>query len=119
MNNSKPLRVLFCIAINQNFFDAPADEAKNVWKAFGEMWNGIHDLPGIKVIGNLDDDQSMVGASTGWPWTTYILADAQELSDVYAACNLFRTTSVGDGKYKLWKYCRVEARTGRELIIQA
>ena len=37
---------------------------------------------------------------------------------VHAACNLFRTTPVGTGPYKLWRYCKVEARTGRELIIQ-
>ncbi|MFW1886486.1 IacB protein, partial [Acinetobacter nosocomialis] len=24
----------------------------------------------------------------------------------------------GEGPYKLWKYCKVEARVGRELIIQ-
>jgi hypothetical protein len=34
-----------------------------------------------------------------------------------AACNLFRATSVGDGTYKLWKYCRVEARLGRAIEI--
>ena len=60
-------------------FDAEPAEAKAVWAAFGEMWNGIHDLPGVHVFGNLDDDQSMVGASTGWPWTTYLLADVRIL----------------------------------------
>jgi hypothetical protein len=25
---------------------------------------------------------------------------------------------VGDGESKLWKYCKIEARVGRELIIQ-
>ncbi|MCZ3099290.1 hypothetical protein NYZ00_14875, partial [Acinetobacter baumannii] len=63
MEAKKPLRVLFCMGINQNFFDAEPAEAKAVWAAFGEMWNGIHDLPGVHVFGNLDDDQSMVGAS--------------------------------------------------------
>ncbi|MDU5499029.1 IacB protein, partial [Acinetobacter baumannii] len=46
MEAKKPLRVLFCMGINQNFFDAEPAEAKAVWAAFGEMWNGIHDLPG-------------------------------------------------------------------------
>ena len=119
MSEKKPLRVLFCIAINQNFFDAPAAEAKQVWAAFGQMWRGIEALAGVKVLGNMDDDQSMVGASSGWPWTTYLLADVPDLDTVHAACNLFRTTPVGEGEYRLWKYCRVEARTGRELIIQA
>ena len=61
MSEKKTLRVLFCMGINQNFFDAEPAEAKAVWAAFGAMWNGIHALPGVTVLGNLDDDQSMVG----------------------------------------------------------
>lgn len=118
METKQKLRVLLCMGINQNFFDAPADEAKAVWAAFGEMWNGIHDLEGVEVFGNMDDDRSMVGPSPGWPWTTYLLADFPDIETVHAACNLFRTTPVGDGTYKLWRYCKVEARVGRELIIQ-
>ncbi len=53
MEAKKSLRVLFCMGINQNFFDAEPAEAKAVWAAFGEMWNGIHDLPGVHVFGNL------------------------------------------------------------------
>ena len=34
----------------------------------GAMWNGIHDMDGVEVIGNMDDDQSMVGPSSGYPW---------------------------------------------------
>lgn len=30
---------------------------------------------------------------------------------------LFRVAPVGDGAYELWKYMRVEARIGRELVI--
>jgi len=112
-----PLRTLFCIGVNQNFFDATSDEMKDVWTAFSSMMSGIGKLPGVKVLGNLDDDRSMVGPSLNWPWTTYVLADCPDLDTVHAACNLFRTTPVGDGTYKLWKYCRVEARVGRELQI--
>ena len=119
MSEKKTLRVLFCIGINQNFFDAEPAEAKAVWAAFGAMWNGIHALPGVAVLGNLDDDQSMVGPSTSWPWTTYLMADVPDIETVHAACNLFRTTVVGEGPFKLWKYCKVEARVGRELIIQS
>ncbi|MNZ74257.1 hypothetical protein D3C78_927020 [compost metagenome] len=118
MSEKKALRVLFCMGINQNFFDAPRDEQLQVWAAFGQMWNAIHDLQGVAVLGNMDDDQSMVGPSTGWPWTTYLLADVPDIETVHAACNLFRSTPVGDGTYKLWRYCKVEARVGRELIIQ-
>ena len=118
MSDKKVLRVLFCMGINQNFFDAPREEQLQVWAAFSEMWNGIADLPRINVLGNMDDDQSMVGPSTGYPWTTYLLADVPDIETVNAACNLFRTTPVGDGTSKLWKYTKVEARVGRELIIQ-
>lgn len=114
---TKPLRTLFCIGVNQNFFDATADEAKAVWLAFGRMMNGIAELPGVHVLGNMDDDQSMVGPSVGWPWTCYVLADVPDLATVHAACNLFRTLPVGDGVYKLWKYARIEARVGRELVV--
>lgn len=58
---------------------------------------GIDETPGITVIGNMDDDQLMVGPSTTAPWTTYVLADAQALENVAAVCSLFRTTPVGDG----------------------
>lgn len=118
MSQSNTLRVLFCIGVNQNFFDATGPEAKQVWQAFGVMMKGMAEMPGIRVIGNMDDDQIMVGPSPGWPWTTYVLADADTLDCVSAVCNLFRTTPVGEGTYKLWKYCKVEARVGRELIIQ-
>lgn len=114
---SKPLRTLFCIGINQNFFDAAPEEAKAVWLAFGRMMNAIAELPGVKVLGNMDDDQSMVGPSVNWPWTCYVLADVPDVQTVHAACNLFRTIEVGTGPCKLWKYVRVEARMGRELVV--
>lgn len=114
-----PLRTLFCIGVNQNFFDANQQETKEVWTAFVQMMQGIAQLPGVNVLGNMDDDRSMVGPSGNAPWTTYVLADVPDLETVHAACNLFRTIGVGDGTYKLWKYCKVEARVGRELSIPA
>jgi len=72
-------------------------------------------LPGVKVLGNFDDDRIQVGASTTAPWTTYFLCDFPDYDTVVAACNLWRTTPVGDGTYKFWKYTKVEARIGREL----
>jgi hypothetical protein len=119
MSDKKTLRVLLCLGNNQNFFNAPREEQLDVWHAFSSMWNAIHDLPDVKVLGNLDDDQSMVGPSYGYPWTTYLLADFPDLESVHAACNLVRTTPVDkDGVYKLWRYFKIEARIGRELIIQ-
>lgn len=112
------LRVLFCGAVLQNFFDLPASDIGKVWAATGEMLKGIRDLPGVDILGTIDDDQTMVGTSpTGWPWTFYILAEVPDRETAVAACNLFRTIEVGE--YRLWKYMRVEARIGRELVIPA
>jgi len=112
------VRTLFCMAVLQNFFDLPSDEIGGVWKATGQMLRGIADIPGAEVLGTLDDDQTMVGAApTGWPWTFYIMADMPDRDAVIAACNLFRTIEIGP--HRLWKYIRVEARMGRELVIPA
>ncbi|MCD7098779.1 hypothetical protein [Stenotrophomonas sp. MMGLT7] len=113
-----PLRALLCIAVTQNFFDLPASEIGGVWKAVGEMLKGVNTLPGIRLLGTLDDDETMVGTSpSGWPWTCYLLVEAADRQAVVAACNLFRTTAVGE--YRLWKFLRVEARLGRELAVPA
>jgi hypothetical protein len=80
------------------------------------MLRALRDLPGVDVIGTMDDDQTTVGATpNGWPWTFYILADVPDHATAAAACNLFRMTPVGP--YRLWRYMRVEARIGRELVI--
>ncbi|MFI0473257.1 IacB protein [Halomonas sp. HMF6819] len=110
-------RVLFCIGINQNFMNATADEGKQVWQAFSQMMQGIDNLPGVTILGIMDDDRIMVGPSATAPWTAYIMADVPDYDTVVEACNFFRTTPVGDGTYKLWKYARVEARIGRELVV--
>ncbi|MFG1635551.1 hypothetical protein [Pseudonocardia alni] len=115
-----PLRVLFCIGINQNFFDLPTDgiTTGDVWAAFVSMMDGIKALPGVDFIGDIDDDSHMVGPSDGWPWTCYLLADVDTADTVKAACNLFRTTGVGDGDAKLWRFAKVEARIGRALTVR-
>lgn len=118
MSEAKPIRVLFCIAVQQNFFDLPFSQIGPVWKAFGTMMKGISDLPGVKILGMLDDDETMVGTSpTGFPWTAYIMADVPDRETVRQACNFFRSTPVGDTDERLWKYCRVEARLGRALEV--
>lgn len=114
---STPLRVLFCIGINQNFFDLPTGQGGAVWKAFSGMMSDIAAMPGIDVIGNMDDDSHMVGPSEGWPWTCYILADVADIDTVKAACNLFRTTPVGE--HSLWRYAKIEARIGRALTVRS
>lgn len=116
MSDKPKLRVLFCGAVLQNFFDLPGSEIGKVWAANGEMLKGIRDLPGVEILGTIDDDQTMVGTSpNGWPWTFYILADVPDRETVVAACNLFRTIEIGE--HRLWRYIRVEARLGRELVI--
>ena len=102
----EPLRVVFCIGITQNFFDLPTGEGLSVWKGFSQMMGSL---------GAMDDDRLMVGPSTTSPWTVYIMADVDCHQSVIDACNLFRTTPVGE--YSLWRYAKVEARIGRPLTI--
>ncbi len=112
----KKIRTLLCIAVLQPFFDLPSSEIGKVWSAFGEMMGRINQMEGVEVLGMLDDDETMVGTSPdGYPWTAYIMADMPDRDSVIAACNLFRTIEIGE--YRLWKYCRVEARMGRALEV--
>lgn len=108
-----PLRVLFCIGVNQNFFDLPTGRSKIVWDGFTSMLRQLYELPGVTVLGTIDDDQHMVGPSHSWPWTCYVLADVADQPTVAAACDLFRTVQVGE--HGLWRYMRIEARVGRPL----
>jgi len=110
-------RVLFCIGVNQNFMDATQQEMGDVWQAFSAMLKGISQLQDVNVLGIMDDDRIQVGPSTSSPWTAYIMADVPNLEAVISACDFFRSTPVGDGTYKLWKYCKVESRIGRQLEV--
>jgi len=110
-------RVLFCIGINQNFMDSTKEVMGDVWQAFSAMMKGISDLPDVTVLGIMDDDRLMVGPSATAPWTAYIMADVPDIETVIASCDFFRSTPVGDGTYCLWKYAKVEARIGRELVV--
>lgn len=115
--STPPLRVLFCIGINQNFFDLPDGGVStcDVWAAFVGLMDGIKGLPGVDFIGDIDDDSHVVGPSGGWPWTCYLLCDVDDQATVAEACGLLRTTDVGDSDWKLWKYAKIEARIGRAL----
>jgi hypothetical protein len=116
MADNKPIRTLFCGAVLQGFFDLPSTEIMTVLKATGKMIRTIREMDGVEVIGTMDDDETMVGTSPdGFPWTFYILADVANREKAVEVCNLFRTTEVGE--YRLWKYMRVEARLGRELVM--
>lgn len=99
--STQPLRVLFCIGINQNFFDLPADGITigDVWQAFVSMMDQLKALPGITFIGDIDDDAHMVGPSDGWPWTCYILADADSQETVKARVQ----SAAHDGGRQQWR----------------
>lgn len=115
--STHPLRVLFCFGVSQRFFDLPEDgvTTDDVWQAVVALTDGIKSQPGIEFIGDIDDDSQMVGPSDGWPWTFYLLCDADSQTTVKAACNVLRTIQVGGGGHRLWKYVKVEARIGRAL----
>ncbi|PYE13690.1 hypothetical protein DFR67_11515 [Williamsia limnetica] len=114
--STEPLRTLFCIGNNQNFFDLPKADIGPVWVAVSSMLSSLKNMDGIDVIGTFDDDAHMVGPSDGWPWTCYVLADVRDQATVREACNLLRTTMVGE--FALWKFLKIEARMGRELTIR-
>lgn len=116
MSDKKPIRTLFCGAVLQGFFDLPSSQITEILTATGRMLRTIREMDGVEVLGTMDDDETMVGTSpNGWPWTFYILADVTDRSKAVEVCDLFRTTEVGE--YRLWKYMRVEARLGRELVM--
>ncbi|QDC10621.1 hypothetical protein FHY55_15895 [Oceanicola sp. D3] len=117
MAEKTPLRTLLCFNNHQTFFDLPFDQIGPVWQATQALMMGIDQLDGVEIVGTFDDDQTMVGASSGFPFTWYILADFPDRETVQAACNLLRTIEVGDQNERLWKYMTVEARMGRALEI--
>jgi len=113
-----PLRVLFAIGVNQNFFDLPESGIGEVWVAFSGFLDALRDTDGIEVLADIDDDAHQVGPSTGWPWTAYIIADVVDQPTVRAAVGLLRTITVGDGTHRLWRYIKIEARMGRPLTVR-
>lgn len=112
----EPLRVMFCIGVTQNFFELPPTRIKDVWNAYVSMMEQLNSMPGVKILGTMDDDRTLVGSSSAFPWTSYILADVDTLDTVVAGCNLFRTIKVTEDEL-LWKYGRIEARVGRKFIL--
>ena len=108
------LRVLFCIGVQQTFFEEEASRVPELVPAIKAAFDDLGGRFGLTVIGTLDDDQIMVGNSPNWPWTAYILAEAPDLDAVAAVCNIVRETPIGT--HRLWRYLRIEARVGRELF---
>lgn len=108
------MRVLFCFGVLPALFEERAEDVPPILQAITDAYTDLERRFGVKVIGTFDDDQIMMGPSTSWPWTAYILADAPDYAAVVAVCNLTRTTAIGP--YKLSRYMRVEARIGRSLF---
>lgn len=117
MTEKTALRTLLCFNNHPTFFSLPFDQIGPVWKATQALMMGIDQMEGVQIVGTFDDDQTMVGATQGFPYTWYILADFPDREAVQAACNLLRTIVVGEGNDRLWKYMTVEARMGRALEI--
>lgn len=108
------LRVLFCMGITQSFFDVDPTRIPTLIEGVKSTFADLGDRFGIRVLGTMDDDELMVGSSSTWPWTAYILADAPSLESVVAICNLVRESEVEGAR--LWKYMKIEARVGRQLF---
>ncbi|MFN8225009.1 MAG: hypothetical protein U0R50_17390 [Gaiellales bacterium] len=111
---TKQLRVLFCLGVTQAFFDEAPDTIPARAEAIRTAFADLSGRFGIRVLGTMDDDELMVGASTAYPWTAYILADAPNLEAVSAVCNIVRESPAGAAR--LWRYLRIEARVGRPLF---
>ncbi|EAV41592.1 hypothetical protein SIAM614_30816 [Stappia aggregata IAM 12614] len=117
MTEKKPVRTLLCFNNHPTFFSLPFDQIGPVWKATQELMSSINAMEGVEIIGTFDDDQTMVGATSGFPFTWYMLVDFPDREAVQSACNLLRTIEVGEENHRLWKYMTVEARMGRALEI--
>lgn len=113
--SSHPIRALFCCGVTQNFFDLPREGIAEVWRAYGSMLKAIEAMPGVKVLGIMDDDRLTVGSADAGPWTFYIMADVADFDTAAAVCNLYRSTPVGE--YNLWRFGKIEARLGRALAV--
>lgn len=111
---SEGLRVLLCFGVTQSFFEAPSTQIPAIIEVITAAFADLSGRYGVRVIGTMDDDEMLVGSSTAFPWTGYILLDAPDLEAVTSICNIVRATEI-DGT-RLWKFIRIEARVGRPLF---
>jgi hypothetical protein len=110
----KEMRVLFAFGLTQDFFTEDRSRLPSIMEALRREFGDLEGRFGVRVLGTLDDDESMVGATGTWPWTCYVLAEAPDRDAVAAVCNLLREVDVGGAR--LWRYLKVEARIGRPLF---
>jgi len=107
-------RVLFCIGVLPANFEASEPELQELLAVLKREFGDLRGRFGIEVLGTFDDDELMVGPSTAFPWTSYILADVPSVEKAIAVCGMLRQTRVGE--HRLWRYLRIEARVGRPLF---
>jgi hypothetical protein len=112
--DSQQLRVLFCFGVTQSFFDEEPARVPEIARAITEAFDDLAGRFGVTVLGTMDDDELMVGSSTAFPWTAYILADVPDLETVTRVCNIVREADAAGAR--LWKFLKVEARVGRQLF---
>lgn len=108
------LRVMFCGALRDEYFRAGAAEREKFVEASFGTRNRLFQELDIKVLATLDDDRVRKGASDGWPWTWYILADVPDFETVQEFMRTYSQTLVDDDVL-MWKYVSMEARIGRPL----
>jgi hypothetical protein len=108
------LRVLFCFGVSQAFFDEEGARIPELVSAIREAFADLGGRFGATVRGTFDDDEAMVGPSTTYPWTAYILADVPSWHAVTQITGLIRDTEIGP--HRLWRYMKIEARIGRPLF---
>ncbi len=109
------VRVLFAIGLTSEFFSTPEQELRPILDACKEAFRDLDKRFGVTVLGTLDDDETMIGARSNWPWTCYILAEAPNRHAVSEVCNQLRETKVGITA-RLWRFMTIEARVGRPLF---
>jgi hypothetical protein len=110
----KTLRVLFAFGLTQDFFATERASIPPIMEALKQGFANLDERFGVRVLGTLDDDETMVGATDSWPWTCYVLAEARDRGGVLEVCGLLRELQA-EG-VPLWKYLKVEARLGRPLF---
>lgn len=108
------IRTLFCFGVLPAFFEVDKATRKQVFDTLVTAYSDLEGRFGVKVLATMDDDMVMVGPSTTYPWTCYILADVPNYNAITQVCNILREFSVGDDL--IWRYMKVEARPGRALF---
>jgi hypothetical protein len=109
------VRVMFCVGAVQNFIDiAGTAEGGRVLDATKAVLGSIEDRSDVRILATMNDDQLQVGAASGYPYTAYVIADADNLEAVLAVCNSIKDARI-DGS-PLARFLRFDARLGQPLF---